>query len=207
MSKIDTLHTACQRIIYWLIARPVAFLVRIGVRPNHITILSLIGSIVASYLIIIGHIGTGGSLILAFSALDMVDGYMARAHHLETRFGAFLDSVTDRYCELVTLFAIHAYLFSTNGLWTSLWVAAALMGSLMVSYTRARAEGLGIDCKIGLMQRPERVVVTALGCVLVPLCSSTLPIIITMALIAILSNLTAIVRIIHVKNTIKQTDQ
>ena len=144
----------------------------------------------------------GGTLILAFSALDMVDGYMARTHHLESRFGAFLDSVTDRYSELATLFAIHAYLFSTNGLWISLWAAGALMGSLMVSYTRARAEGLGVECKIGLMPRPERVVVTSLGCILVPLCYSTLPLVIAMAIIAILSNLTAVARILHVSKNI-----
>ncbi len=93
----------------------------------------------------------------------MMDGRVARVGKMSSTFGALYDSVLDRYSELVTLFGIFYYLMLQGYLWGSIITFIALIGSLMVSYVRARAEGLGLECKVGFMQRPERVVLTALG--------------------------------------------
>ena len=91
----------------------------------------------------------------------MMDGRVARVGKMSSTFGALYDSVLDRYSELVTLFGIFYYLMLQGYLWGSIITFIALIGSLMVSYVRARAEGLGLECKVGFMQRPERVVLTA----------------------------------------------
>uniref|UniRef100_UPI0026EFCB0A CDP-alcohol phosphatidyltransferase family protein n=1 Tax=uncultured Duncaniella sp. TaxID=2768039 RepID=UPI0026EFCB0A len=134
---------------------------------------------------------------------DMLDGQVARLGNLVTRFGALYDSVLDRYCELLTLGALSFYLIENDYTIGALITFLALIGSVMVSYVRARAEGVGLECKVGFMQRPERVVVTSLGCLacgLIGLWSpnTTLPItvlIIAMAVIAVFANITAFARV------------
>jgi phosphatidylglycerophosphate synthase len=112
-------------------------------------------------------VGWGGALILFAGLFDMLDGQVARIGNMKSTFGALYDSVLDRYSELFTFLGICYYLVAHHYFLSSLFAFVALIGSMMVSYTRARAEGLGIDCKGGLMQRPERVVllgVSALAC-------------------------------------------
>ena len=201
-----------QHGVYRIIDPAVRALIKVGVTPNMITTLGLLGNLLAAYLIVraadsasLALLGWAGFAIIAFSIMDMVDGYMARTGHLESEFGAFYDSVLDRYCELATLSALAYYFMQTGHLVFALWTFLALIGSIMVSYIRARAEGLGKECKVGLMQRPERVVVTSLGLLLCGLLSgingfdalwcAAAP----MILIAILANGTAIVRILHVR--------
>ena len=133
----------------------------------------------------------------------MMDGRIARLGGMSSTFGALYDSVLDRYSELVTLFGISVWFSSCGYVWGCIITYIALIGSIMVSYVRARAEGLDIECKVGLMQRPERVVLTALGLILTGLCAKTAsfdPVLLTivpMGLIAVLANLTAFWRIIH----------
>jgi len=149
------------------------------------------------------QVGLGGALILFSSVFDMVDGYLARTGGLASTFGAFYDSVLDRYSELVTLLAIAFYFFSYGLPWFALSTFLSLVGSIMVSYVRARAEGLGAECKVGLMQRPERVVVTSLGALLTPLFASLWSLAIPQILIAVLANYTAGVRVRHVKGQLR----
>ncbi|MEP7170452.1 MAG: CDP-alcohol phosphatidyltransferase family protein, partial [Bacteroidota bacterium] len=154
-----------------------AFLVRMNVTPNSITTCGLVLNIVASIIFIIGgeigkrgdlsYIGIGGAMILFAGLFDMLDGQVARIGKMSTKFGALYDSVMDRYSELVMFLGICYYLSSQHYFKGALIAFLAMVGSIMVSYTRARAEGLGIQCSVGLMQRPERVVLigtSALAC-------------------------------------------
>lgn len=137
----------------------------------------------------------------------MLDGQAARIGHLASTFGAFFDSVLDRYCEFVTVGAV-AYLFLCRG-WdiAALLTFLALMGSLLVSYTRARGEGLGVVCKIGFMQRPERVVVTSLSLLAAGICGQAgvhsfdplWIVAVAMGIMALFTNLTAIARINYMR--------
>lgn len=106
-------------------------------------------------------IGYAGIIILLAGAMDMVDGRLARINNQARPFGALFDSVIDRYSELVMFFGFCYYTVTQNYLLTSIFCFISMIGSIMVSYTRARAEGLGINASVGLMQRPERIVLVA----------------------------------------------
>lgn len=137
-------------------------LVRRRVHPNIITTLGFAVTVSAGIVYFYGHVRYAGFLVLLGGLCDILDGYVARETGLASVFGSFYDSTLDRISEIVVFLGI----FSLYGgghpdfphPWMVYVVALALAGSLMVSYTRARAETLGIDCKVGLMQRPERVV-------------------------------------------------
>ncbi|MDR0989591.1 MAG: CDP-alcohol phosphatidyltransferase family protein [Prevotellaceae bacterium] len=201
-----------QQLIYKVINPLVRILIKVGVTPNFITTTGLVLNIVAAALLIYAGfaaahhrslVGWAGAIILFAGLFDMMDGRVARLGKMESVFGALYDSVLDRYSELITLMGITFYLFQTGYLWGSLVAFIALIGSLMVSYVRARAEGLGLEAKVGVMQRPERVVLTALGAIFCGLCSDCtlldpmLILIVPLALIALLANLTAFARLRH----------
>src|SRR2546427_3432090 len=143
-----------------LIMRPVA---RLGITPNTLTVLGLLLSFVTAGVIAQGFLFVGGLLVLFAGIFDMFDGALARAQNAATTFGAFFDSTLDRYSESIILFGLLWYVMQNPGLQDPLWPApheqtwmmvfiyAAVVGSLMVSYTKARAEGLGIECKTGLL--------------------------------------------------------
>src|SRR5205085_3594803 len=111
----------------------------------------------------LSYVGWAGALILFAGLFDMIDGQVARIGNMTSRFGALYDSVLDRYSELIMFLGICYYLVAHHYFLSSLSAFIALVGSIMVSYTRARAEGLGIPCKEGLMQRPERVIAVGLS--------------------------------------------
>ena len=110
-----------------------------------------------------GFIRLGGILILLGGLCDTIDGQLARSTGKATRFGALLDSTVDRYSEFIMFFGIAAHFVFIKDYGTSTATFLALCGSFMVSYARARAEGLGLDAKVGVMQRPERIVLIGLG--------------------------------------------
>ncbi len=146
------------------------------------------------------EIGWGGFIILAAGLFDMMDGRLARMSGKSSLFGALWDSTLDRYSELVSLFGIClAFIRMGDGEWFWMGVVtfAAMIGSVMVSYVRARAEGLDIECKVGLMQRPERVVVTAVTAMLTGITGDIWWLAGGMILIAVLANITAFWRIAH----------
>ena len=154
--------------------------------------------------------GWGGGIVLFAGLFDMMDGRVARVGNMSSTFGALYDSVLDRYSEMVTLFGVFYYLILQGYLWGSMITFVALVGSLMVSYVRARAEGLGLECKVGFMQRPERVVLTSLGalfCGIFSDCEAFDPmliLIVPMVVIAVLANLTAFARIAHCYKLLKK---
>ncbi len=195
-----------QQRVRHLVAHLIQPLARLGVTPNMLTVIGLLLSILTAMVIAQGFLFAGGMLVLFAGIFDMFDGAMARVRNAATTFGAFLDSTLDRYSEGIILLGLLYYVLQRPGLQDPLWPApheqtwmitfifVAAVGSLMVSYTKARAEGLGIECKSGLLARPERVILLAIG-----LLSNTS--IWALALLALFSNVTAVERIISVWRT------
>lgn len=211
-----------QKAIYNVIDPLVKGMIKVGITPNFITttglVLNIVGAAVFIYAGLAGessffYIGLGGGIVLFAGLFDMLDGRVARVGGMVSRFGAFYDSVLDRYSELFSLFGIVFLLIQKGYFWSSIVTFVALIGSIMVSYVRARAEGLGLECKVGFMQRPERVVLTSLGALFCgifgyvktfdPMCILIVP----MWLIAIFANLTAFARIRHCYVTFKRQER
>jgi phosphatidylglycerophosphate synthase len=188
------------------IMRPLA---QLGITPNMVTLLGLLLSIMTAIVIASGYIVVGGVLVLFAGIFDMFDGAIARVCNAATTFGAFLDSTLDRYSESIILGGLLLYALQQPNLHETLWpwpheqqwmivsIFVAAVGSLLVSYTKARAEGLGLECKTGLLARPERVVILTIGL----LTGTTIW---ALLLLAILSHVTAIERIVHVWHATNQ---
>ncbi len=176
MEKIP-LRIRLQKAIYVVIDPFVKGLIKIGLTPNMVTMIGFVLNIGVAIIFVEGgerghrgdlsYVGWAGALILFAGLFDMLDGQVARLGNMSSSFGALFDSVLDRYSELIMFLGICYYLIAHHYFLSSLFAFIAMIGSMMVSYTRARAEGLGIECKDGLMQRPERVVtigVSAIAC-------------------------------------------
>ena len=168
------------------------WLERTSITPNALTLIGFALTLVVAAVLAMGQLLVGGLLLIAAALFDTLDGALARRAGLTTVFGAFFDSTMDRYSEAVTLVAlIYYYSAQPDGRTAVLLLAATLVGSLMVSYTRARAEGLGIECKEGFFQRTERIVVLIIGLVT----GWMLPVLV---ILAVLTNVTAVQRIVSV---------
>ena len=161
-----------QPIVYKTINPLINWLARNGITPNTVTLIGFLLNIVAACIFVWGanynrndlqYIGWGGAMILLAGLFDMIDGRLARVSGQESKFGALFDSVLDRYSELVMFLGICYYLIVCGYTISFLIAFIAMIGSIMVSYVRARAEGLGIECKDGLMQRPERILTIGLS--------------------------------------------
>ena len=183
--------TLTDRMRFWFrgVLDPIgAFLNRLGLKPNTITLLGLIGNTLGAYFLAQGKMTLGGIIILLMGPVDALDGTMARLRGEPSDFGAFVDSVTDRYSELIIFGGLLIFFLREDQ-----WIAAsvtylAAAGSVLVSYTRARAQSLGYDTKVGILTRMERYLV------LVPSLVINIPLV-GVVIIAILANLTAIQRI------------
>jgi CDP-diacylglycerol---glycerol-3-phosphate 3-phosphatidyltransferase len=228
------MKTKAQLLIYRLIQPLVKLLIRMKVTPNMITSLGFIINLVAATVLVYGGdhdtkgdltpLGWGGGLILFAGFFDILDGRLAREGKMATPYGALYDSALDRYSELVMFLGICYFLISHHYFLGSLFGFVALIGSMMVSYIRARSESIGVECKGGLMQRPERIViigVSALVCGIVSAASGgnqklfipflpfaiveTISIFIyPVVLVAVLSNITAINRLVHSKHELER---
>ena len=199
-----------QKVIYVIINPLIKGMIKVGITPNFITTTGFVLNVVATAMFIYAAnmpeqeayawIGWGGGVILFAGLFDMMDGRLARMGNMSSTFGALWDSTLDRYSELVSLFGICLYFLRMQdevGFWMGIVTFAAMIGSVMVSYVRARAEGLDIECKVGLMQRPERVVVTAVTAMLTGCMADIWWLAGGMILIAVLANITAFWRIAH----------
>ena len=213
-------RTIIQKIIYVIINPLIKAMIRIGITPNQTTALGFLGNIGATCLFIAAALDMqsgkqeaafslicwGGVVILLAGLFDMMDGRLARLGGMSTAFGALWDSTLDRYSELVTLFGICLVFIQSGWFWLGVTTFVAMVGSIMVSYVRARAEGLGIECKVGLMQRPERVVVTALAAIVSGATGNLWWLAGGMILIALLANLTAFWRLAHCYKELNKQD-
>ena len=138
-------------------------LTRCGVLPNQVTVAAMVFSLAAAGLIVADYLALAGVVWLLGGLLDLIDGALARLQDRVTASGAFLDSTLDRVSEGVVFSALAYHLAAQGAAVDAGLVVLALLGSLLISYTRARAEGLGADCKVGLVTRAERVLLIAIG--------------------------------------------
>jgi len=156
--------TDIRRNLGYRIADPVVrILSKTGITPNALTLINLALNIVAAYVIAIGHFIPGGILVLVSGLFDLLDGALARLAKKTTKFGAILDSTVDRMSEAAILFGLLIFYSGRGGSLEIVLIFAVLVGSFLVSYVRARAEGLGWQCQVGLFTRAERVIVLAIG--------------------------------------------
>ncbi len=180
---------------------PVArLLLRARVRPNHLTVLGLGVSIAAAYVFSAGRLRWGAALLAVAGLFDFFDGAVARLAGSDSDYGAFLDSVVDRYSDLAVLLGILVYYERSADTPGAILTMATLAGTVMVSYTKARAQSIGVSCEIGVMERPERLIALIAGAtfhLLTPV----------MALLALLTNLTAIQRIVYTRKIARDTSQ
>ncbi|MCC6346373.1 MAG: CDP-alcohol phosphatidyltransferase family protein [Nitrospirales bacterium] len=164
---------------------------RISVSPNILSILGFLITVAAAGVLPF-HPRSGGLLILLGGFFDMLDGIVARTNGKRTTFGAFFDSTLDRYSDSLLFLAVAWYFFNASNLAGVLLTIGGLVGSLLISYVRARAEGLGLDCHVGLLERPERIVLLAAGC----MAGWLFPVAVALFL---LSHITVVQRILYVR--------
>jgi CDP-diacylglycerol--glycerol-3-phosphate 3-phosphatidyltransferase len=166
---------------------------RIPITPNQITVIGVALTFVAAVLVALGYLRWAGVVLIVAGTFDILDGALARSSGRSYPYGAFLDSTLDRYSEGAIYIGLAAYFASTPGplqRWLLLGTVAALAGSFLVSYVRARAQSLGFTCESGVFARPERVVVTVVGLIFGGVVLSGV-----VFLLAVLTNLTALQRI------------
>ncbi|MDH4269673.1 MAG: CDP-alcohol phosphatidyltransferase family protein [Dehalococcoidia bacterium] len=153
-----------RKLAYRITSPIVGILSKSGITPNTLTLTNLALNIVAAYVIATGHFLLGGVLILGSGLFDLLDGALARFTKQTTKFGAVLDSTVDRISEAATLCGLLIWYVPQEGATLKIaLILAVLIGSFLVSYIRARAEGLGWQCQVGLFTRAERVIVLAIG--------------------------------------------
>lgn len=228
-----TTRDKLQRGIYSVINPLVKMMVKIGLTPNIVTTVGLVLNIGVAVVFVIGaedgnrgdlsYVGWAGALILFAGLFDMLDGQVARLGNMSSTFGALYDSVLDRYSELIMFLGICYYLVAHHYFLSSLSAFIAMIGSMMVSYTRARSEGLGVENKGGLMQRPERVVLLGLSAICcgllagiiggdykvtlpgfsIPLFETISVFTLPIAVMAVLTNITAVKRLMDAKKSLE----
>ena len=168
------------------------FLNKLGLTPNSMTLLGLLGNTIGAVFLARGQMTIGGIIILVMGPIDALDGTMARLRGMDGQFGAFVDSVTDRYSELVIFGGLIYYYAAQSDLIGTVLVFLAAAGSVLVSYIRARGQSLGWDTKVGILTRVERYLVLAPTLIInQPLWG--------IAIIAVFANITAIQRIVDVR--------
>ena len=193
VQQTEVTFTEAARIRFKNLTNPIAaFLNRIGITPNALTISGLVGSSIGAYFLARGSFIVGGLILAVMGAIDALDGTMARLRGESSNFGAFVDSVADRYSELVIYAGMLYFTVKESDVILSMLVFAAMAGSILVSYVRARAQSLGYEAKVGILSRFERFIV------LVPSLIIGYPWV-GVAIIAVLANITALQRIISVR--------
>jgi CDP-diacylglycerol---glycerol-3-phosphate 3-phosphatidyltransferase len=203
---VDTTNQTKETFTEWMrkrtrgILEPIAsFFIWLGLNPNTMTIMGLVGNIAGAYFLARGQMMVGGLLILLMGPVDALDGTMARLKGMPTKFGGFVDSVTDRYSELFIFGGLLYYYYHEQYLPGILLVYAAASGSILVSYIRARGQSLGWDTKVGILTRMERYLV------IVPALILNAPLV-GVGIIAVFANFTAIQRIVDIRRQATRPD-
>ena len=181
-----------QNILMNLLAPLIRVLTRWEVHPNIFTLAGVVITSMASAALMMGHLRIGGVFILIGGLCDSIDGSLARSSGKASRFGSLFDSAIDRYSEFVMFLGMVTYFVMLSDYAAAVVTFIALCGSIMVSYTRARAESLGFESSAGWMQRAERIILLGLGALIHPLTFK-----LSVWLVAIFANITAIQRIRH----------
>ena len=176
----------------WYLNPVAGFLNRLGIRPNTVTIIGLLGTIGCAVLIALGHMTWAGILLLIMGPVDAMDGVLARLRSEASAWGAFVDAVTDRYSELFLFLGFLIYYLLHANTTAIIFAYLAAAGSVLVSYIKARADASKLDANVGLLTRVERYIV------LIPCLIFNLPLP-ALIIIAILANFTALQRILRVR--------
>jgi CDP-diacylglycerol--glycerol-3-phosphate 3-phosphatidyltransferase len=196
MTYTRAIGVACNKIIV-LIVRGLALS---KIHPNVLTFIGLLINVVAAVLLSTGQFTTAAWVIIGAGIFDMVDGRVARETNRVTRFGGFFDSVLDRYSDLALLMGLLVWYGNINRPFYVVLTAVVMAGSVMVSYTRARAENTIPMCKVGFMERPERIVLLIIGA----LFDRMAPV---LWIIALMSNLTVIHRMLFTWQEAKRLEE
>src|SRR5579863_5916783 len=194
-----TVTRVIGRFFGWIIDAIVGALALSRVHPNVLTFIGLLINIWAAFLFAAGKFRWAGVVLIAAGLFDMVDGRVARETNRVTRFGGFFDSVLDRYSDLALLMGLLVYYGTINRPFYVVLTAIVMTGSVMVSYTRARAENTIPSCKVGFMERPERVVLFIIGA----LFDHMAPV---LWVIAVLANITVIHRMVFTYQEAKRLE-
>ncbi|MBN2462046.1 MAG: CDP-alcohol phosphatidyltransferase family protein [Dehalococcoidia bacterium] len=171
-------------------------LVKSRLKPNNLTWIALVTSVIAAASIATNQLLIGGFLVLLSGLFDILDGALARLTNQSTRFGALLDSTFDRISDAIVLLGFLVLYIRSEGYIEIVLIFLALVGALLTSYIRARAEGIGVNCPIGLFTRTERVIILALGLLLNPLCKFS--ILIALVILIVLGFVTVGQRLVYV---------
>ena len=203
--SVTKLSEARKAVADYFTQPVVRLLAKVPITPNAITWFGFLVTLGATVLIITGHLFAAGFVVLIAGFFDILDGALARGTNRASQFGAVLDSTFDRLAEAVLLLGILALFLLTEEKsalfaflsreWAVLLVGVTLLGSLLVSYVRARAEALGLECRVGLFTRMERVIVLALGLLLSQI---DYALIIALTIIAVFSLITVSQRLLYV---------
>ena len=184
----------------WILGGIVRLLSGARIHPNLLTAIGLAINGIAAWLFSRGEFVSAGIVVLCGAVFDLVDGPVARTSNRVTRFGGFLDSVLDRYSDLILLMGLLVYYASINRFGYIVLTAVVMTGSVMVSYSRARAENVMPSCKVGFLERPERIVLIIIGA----LANRMAPV---LWVLAVLSNITVIHRILHTWTGTREIDR
>jgi CDP-diacylglycerol--glycerol-3-phosphate 3-phosphatidyltransferase len=181
----------------------VKLLMKLGVSPLAVTVAGLLLGLLGAFEIATGRLRAGGVVLIISSICDTLDGSLARRGGRESVFGAFIDSTIDRVTELACFGALIVHFGSQGdgGRLAVLLCLVALAGSFLTSYTRARAEGLGLECRVGWIERPERVALLIIGLLL-----GQSALLIVIACLAVLTIVTSLQRIVHVRRLTTKQD-
>ncbi len=199
---------------YWVTTPIARFLIAIRFSPNIITFIGFAISCVAAYLFAEGLFGYAGWTLIFGATFDMFDGKVARMTGKTSRSGAYYDSVMDRFGEGAVMLGLISYFRYS---WILYFLVAGLIGSMLVSYTRARGEGVGVVCKKGWMQRPERIAYLVVASIFEPIAGYLLrnvnqidfPVLVTGAviIIGVMTNITAVYRMVYIMNSLDNEDR
>jgi CDP-diacylglycerol--glycerol-3-phosphate 3-phosphatidyltransferase len=195
-------HRAAERALLGTVRPVVDWMVERRVNPNVLTTCGFLVTVGAGLAFHAHRVRLAGALVLLGGLFDVFDGQVARRSGRATKFGSFYDSTLDRISEVAMYLGIlslyNDYRLELGDVGMIYAVMLAMAGSLLISYTRARAEGLGIDCKVGLMQRPERILLIGLASLLFGESARGLALKVVIVVLAVLTNLTAIHRMVWV---------
>lgn len=198
--------------VFYAATNPIAeWLLRIHVHPNTLTTIGALLVTVSAVAFAFGAVRSGGALLLLSGVVDTFDGQVARRGGMVSKFGAFYDSTLDRVGDGATFIGIAVYLLHAPGVaWrieTAVLCMIAVLSSLLVSYARARAEGLGLDCSVGLVQRAERLIAVGVPSVLVGPGPGGIVLQVIVAVLALLSTITVVQRFLYVYRITRGTDR
>jgi CDP-diacylglycerol--glycerol-3-phosphate 3-phosphatidyltransferase len=180
----------------WITEPLKTVLVKSRLKPNNLTWIALAISMIAAWAIATNQLVIGGFLVLLSGLFDILDGALARLTNQATHFGALLDSTFDRISDAIVFLGLLLLYIRSEGLMEIVLIFLALIAALLTSYVRARAEGLGVNCPVGLFTRTERVIILALGLLLNPLCKFS--ILIALAILIVLGFVTVGQRLVYV---------